>query len=839
MKNSKARFFYILAFLFSVGSLLAQTWSPDLPVSPNNFSEAEKEQQRINAKKLIDSLNTYVLNPDVEKTIIVNDHCRFSGSGSFVVSALKNTKIIGARGKNITFWFDAPHIYGLALLSCKDVSISNITFDCDPLPFTQGKVISKNAGSVLLSPMKGYETLISNANGIFVIFNPDGTFKRHGPLTCSMSQNTDQTISLTNGSFDKVDVGDYIVLPSRTGYMISLNQCENITLDSINIYASGGMVCLADKGKGNHLLRHVIATRRPGTNRLWMSGADGFHMNELAVGPRIEDCEISYTADDLINIHGRFGWVASRINNSKNKLRVIFTPGSVTVGQRIDFWDNNTQEYKGNAKVISMTSVTNQSDINEALTNAIPNLINSVYDIQLDANVDADFGSLMEYHTNVCSGYVIRNSKLHDTFNRGLLINGASDGLIEGNTVEHIGSGQSFHMETCCWSEGQYIRNLKIQNNIFRNAGGLWFDLVAPDGNNIYSAYRSVPMSNIQILNNTIELPAGDIYGITTAYIDTLRIEGNTIIRNMSDDDWSNSNLYFTDGYGISTESAVFTTTSRNVTIKDNVVTELTSNSAKKVDYGVLVNNISIDGEKQYNAVADVVTGWFKNGLQDDLGWSYGYANVTLGNYSKKAFVKMNLQSNNLWVPNDQTSSPFIGKMTAKPSALMCPVIRWTSTVSGELRGTGKVNNTSTGGDHVVILIYVDGVERYRYDTSNGNLLLDVNLGDVKEEDFVDFVVDSKGNSLWDQINFNFKYLVDENAVSSVSTEKADFPFIIGLKDEQLIVKTSRPTALLSVFSMEGLLLLSRRISDTTQYIPLKRGAYVVRLDEFATKIII
>jgi hypothetical protein len=782
----------------------------------------------------------YALQPDIDKTIIVNDDCRFSGDGSFVVSSLKKIRIVGAKGKDITFWFDAPHIYGLTLLSCNDVSISNITFDCDPLPFTQGKVISKSGNSsVVLQPMKGYETLISNANGIFIIFNSDGTFKRHGPLSCSITQNADKTISLTNGTFDKVDVGDYIVLPSRTGYMISLSQCQDMKLDSINIYASGGMVCVADKGAGNHLLRHIIATRRPGTNRLWMSGADGFHMNEMAVGPDIEDCEISYTADDLINIHGRFGWVASRVNKSKSKLRVIFTPGSVNVGQRIDFWDNDTQEYRGNARVTDITAVTDETDIQAAQRNAIANLSNSVYDIQLDTDVEADFGSLMEYHTNVCSGYVIRDCKLHDTFNRGLLINGASNGLIEGNTVENIGSGQSFHMETCCWSEGQYIRNLKIQNNIFKNAGGLWFDLVAPDGNNIYSAYRGVPMSNIQILNNRIELPAGDIYGITTTYIDTLQIEGNTIIRNMSDDNWNKNDLYFTDGYGISNESALFTSACRNVTIKDNVVTELTSNSARKIDYGVQVNNISIDGEKQYSAVADVVTGWFRKGLQDDLGWSYGYEKTTLGKYSKDSFIKMGLQSNLIWRPSAQNSLPTIGNMIAKPAADMVPVIRWTSTVSGKLKISGKVNNTSNIGDQVVVLIYVDGKERYRYDTYAGNLILKTDLGDVVKGNFVDFVVDSKGNVTGDQIKYNFKYLVNEDSVSVTLPDSSNLSFEVYSNNQQLIVKTNKPTTLLSVYRMDGLLSFSREISNTAQCIPLEKGAYIVKLDENTTKVII
>ena len=71
--------------------------------------------------------------------------------------------------------------------------------------------------------MKGYETLISNPNGTFIIFDPNGDFKLHGHRTCTISQNGDKTLSLTNGNFDIVEVGDYISMPSRTGSMLSLS----------------------------------------------------------------------------------------------------------------------------------------------------------------------------------------------------------------------------------------------------------------------------------------------------------------------------------------------------------------------------------------------------------------------------------------------------------------------------------------------------------------------------------------------------------------------------------------------------------------------------------------
>ena len=159
-------------FMFAVLKVSAQAviWSPDSPVNVKIFMESEKEAQLANGNVLV-----------------VDADCRFSGSGSFSLTRLCKTKIVGAEGKNVTFWFDAPHIYGVQLNNCENITFENITFDCDPVPFTQGKVIAKNSNSsLLLEPMKGYETLISNPNGTFIIFDPNGDFKLHGHRPCTI-----------------------------------------------------------------------------------------------------------------------------------------------------------------------------------------------------------------------------------------------------------------------------------------------------------------------------------------------------------------------------------------------------------------------------------------------------------------------------------------------------------------------------------------------------------------------------------------------------------------------------------------------------------------------------
>lgn len=847
MKIWKLRNGFISLFLlFAVLTVSAQdvVWSADSPVNIEEFTDAEKEAQRVNGNELLKTLRSYVAKPNEDKVLVVDADCRFSGSGSFALTRLCKTKIVGAEGRDVTFWFDAPHIWGMQLNNCENVTFENLTFDCDPVPFTQGKVISKSGNSsVTLEPMKGYETLISNPNGTFIIYDSKGNFKMHQHRTCTVKQNSDKTLSLTNGNFDIAEAGDYICLPSRTGSMLSLAGSEKIIFNDVRVYSSGGMCCVASTGKGGHEFHRFIATRRPGTNRLHAFGADGFHMNELVVGPLIEDSEMSYTSDDLINIHGRFGWVCSRNNQSKNNLRILCSPGAIKVGQELDFWDNVTQLNRGKATVKSITRVTDPTAIAEAKKDVIQYLDGTIYDVALSNDVEADGATLIEHHANVCSGFVVRNCWLHDTFNRGILINGASDGIIENNKIANVCSGQSFHMETWIYGEGQYINNLIVKNNTFEKAGGLWFCTVPPGGNAFYGAFRSTPMRNIEISNNRIELEKGEIAGISVTYIDGLKILNNTVIRDLTDPNWKNeNNIQFVEGYGKSIESAIFATVCKNVEITGNTIEEKTANTAKKVDYGNMVENITIDGVKQQNSVADILSGWFFNGEQNDLGWSYGYADgakVRAGQYVTSDFVLLSYNTGTSWRPDKDTYNPVISKQVATPGSERSAIIRWKSTVSGTLKINGKIiPAASASGDKTNCIIFVDGVEKYRYDTVNGNATLDIDLGTISEGSLIDFVIDSKGDATNDKTTFNFRFLSSgvTTGWKDVAIDKEKNFYV---SDGVLYLYGMNGLVNLSVYRMDGTLALLRRIDVGTYKLPLSQGLYLVRVDNLVKKILI
>ncbi|MDO9154585.1 MAG: hypothetical protein Q7U47_12930, partial [Paludibacter sp.] len=289
----------------------------------------------------------------------------------------------------------------------------------------------------------------------------------------------------------------------------------------------------------------------------------------------------------------------------------------------------------------------------------------------------------------------------------------------------------------------------------------------------------------------------------------------------------------------------IYATSCKNVTMNNNSVQELTANTAKKIDYGLLVNKITIDNVAQLNAVADPVTGWFIKGTQGDLGWSYGYANATVvgtTNYTKESFVALPYQSSSYtWTPSASVLLPSALRINTQPALSQVSVFRWTSNVSGSLKVVGKINNTTNSslGNKVVVVFFVNGVEKYRYDMASGNLDLNADLGTVALGSQVDMVVDSKGNTSGDRITFVFKYLSDGNPTTLLQPVNSEISFKAYSSNGNLIIIPNQTNQLLSVYRIDGTLQLYKKLTTTTEYFPLAKGIYIVKLDGNCKKIIV
>jgi hypothetical protein len=747
----------VLFVLFLAISSIGQTvpvWNASDPIGPV-FSETDKVNQRNAGTAILNAIRNASNQGVGTFTIPVGDY-RFNANWNVypVLDGLHDLNIVA---NGATFWFDAPQVWGIEFKNCNKVNINGLTIDYDPIPFCQGKITAINGNVARVQIMDGYT--YQNASGNSVIFyKPDGSFILQGhtvatAVTPLSNNQLDVTVSLAGKS-----VGDYLVIPQRTGTALQVRQSSNMVFENINLWSSPGMAIYDYEGDDN-VYRNIKITRRPGTNRLHCTGADGIHLASGKKGALIENCEIAYLSDDIINFHGYFGWVSRR--DDARHFRVLASQNPFTIGQELDFWDRGTVKYNGKAKIVAFSKVTNQTEIDAAQVGQPTQWSNDVYDITLSADVNAQRNSLIEHHAKVCSGFTVRNSWFHDIFNRAFVLNGSPNGKIEGNTFQNIYGGLGFQMETWTAMEGQFIHGLMFQNNNLTNTAGIFVFMVP----GYQGPFRTMPHTNITIQNNIISLRNGATEGIQVLGADTVSVINNTVTRNLPSSYtlptiWENE-------YGFSPGTAFYFSGVKNATIKGNTVIEQGVNAGRALSLGNLTQNIILNDVTQWESIADFNTGWFINGMQGDEGWFYGALDglkVRSGAYNPGIFNIFTAFDGTNW--RGTALIPFLSKAGAHPTNSLATAKRWISTTNGNIKVNGRVVCNNGGGNGTKIYVFVNGSKRWEYNTQGQPTYeFIVDIGAVNIGAIVDFVIDSKGEDSYDNTNFMARILKEPSII--------------------------------------------------------------------------
>merc|ERR1712032_861485 len=111
-------------------------------------------------------------------------------------------------------------------------------------------------------------------------------------------------ISMKNPARDgSLTIGTLISIFPRRGFTWRALNSSKVTAEDVTIHAGGNMGFLERYGAGGHIYRRVAITRKPGSDGLMALNADGFHSASVGVGATIEDSEIAFTGDDILNTH--------------------------------------------------------------------------------------------------------------------------------------------------------------------------------------------------------------------------------------------------------------------------------------------------------------------------------------------------------------------------------------------------------------------------------------------------------------------------------------------------------------------------------------------------------
>jgi hypothetical protein len=445
-----------------------------------------------------------------------------------------------ARGA--TFWFDLPadqapqaH-FALGFVECSHITLEGATLDRDPRGCLEGRItriddagnrieIRALPGSIVPGPLAG------TVEQRVVPFNADGTFctalyavQAMAPARLSYRSiepgqepgchwvsfpaesrllvvNRDPAWRQAYGDAGTLQVGDGLCVLFTTTVAITVRECEAISfLDVRNYIDKGGTRELG--GRGGHLWKNCYFGPRPGTSR-WQGG-EGILTGCMERGSTFDGITMLHTADDVLDIHGFWGYVERVVGRTIVIQKDHQMP--VQPGDPLTFFDAQTGVPVGTAVV---TEVVGQT-------------------LTLDREAAAFVGAVAENPRRQSAGWAVRDSTFQDCYQR-LLVQGGNGGTLRGNRFVRMGSCIELHSNFFTGNEGGICRDITILDNLFEDVA------IHPEGTALRVGFQSLNhaattplLSGITVRGNRF-IRSGR-HGIEFALVAGGEISGNTFV---------------------------------------------------------------------------------------------------------------------------------------------------------------------------------------------------------------------------------------------------------------------------------------------------------------------
>jgi hypothetical protein len=512
------------------------------PPAIASWDEATKEQQRTAGEKLVQEIVAAARSKQKLFSIPKGDY-RFGKStqqGSRrVFIMLRDLNDIVIDGSGSTFWFEDAH-QAVYIGRSRNVTIKNLFFDWDPLPYTQGRIVSVNPdnGTVDVRLDAGFEKVSprlfnlrpdqNEPNVRSAVFDANGRFKRFQngyrvmPFLSTAAQNGlyavkimtfyDRDMSSINAA-----VGDRIAFWIRGDGGFLIEGSENVTLEDITLYSCSGFGYRDSGGKGPITFRRCHIFPRPGTTRLLGGNSDAFHSQNMEIGPVIEECDIRSLGDDGVNVHGYFYNILAQESPTSLITTQIAYRGDLE-NVTLDFYRKGNYQALGRRTNVDVKSITWEGKPARRLL--------------LKEPIEVEVGDMLSCDNFVGAGAIIRNNSFTNLWPRGILYRSHS-GRIENNRFEWIGAhALALYPQPESWRESAYIHDLVVANNTVIDSSVF----TGADGRDIPPAgiYINTPgyklgtrQRNIELRENVVVRPGGD--GIIARGVVGLRITGNRI----------------------------------------------------------------------------------------------------------------------------------------------------------------------------------------------------------------------------------------------------------------------------------------------------------------------
>lgn len=348
----------------------------------------------------------------------------------------------------------------LTIADCTNLTLSGLTIDYDPLPFTQGRITGlspdKRVHEVTL--FDGYPRANAARNEKYEVFRPDTRLlRRETPHIESIEVIDDSRLRLTKaggGPGDPEEVGDLVVIAAThapggfAAHAVECSGSRQVVLEDVSVYASNCFGFLEHDCEATTYRRCRYDRRPPESDlvarepRIRSGNADAFHSKHAVVGPRYLECVARFMGDDAVNICGDYSLVVATAGRT---LRVLAKHGmNLRAGDTVELvaFDGNRLPDARITEIRDAAPISpdeaawlGSQRMDERLRTNAGGLLSKGYDVDLDRDVDLPRGSVIASTRAMGNGFVIDRCTFGSNRSRGILIK-ASHGTITNCTLQ-------------------------------------------------------------------------------------------------------------------------------------------------------------------------------------------------------------------------------------------------------------------------------------------------------------------------------------------------------------------------------------------------------------------
>lgn len=439
----------------------------------------------------------------------------------------------------------------------RDITVRGLTFDTSQPEFTQGEVVTVDAGGALdVKIMEGYpeppdETFLNTnrhqAHGgggrHLIVFEKGGgkrntrlgndhlyirTITRISPGVFRFHIKEDYIPRMkgivpgnwVSYGFNKANLPTAVVAAkdqsASTYAQIAASRVGNITFEKLAFVGSlNGGIRVSDM-HGDVTLRGVRVIRKPGTRNLLSTSSDALHLMNIRGRLLIEDCEVEAPGDDCLNVGTLLERIVSVSKDDPKAMTLCTTDNryyyyTIRKGDSLQFLDTKTTCEIGIAIVEKVEVDQGRRSHRIVLDRALPPF---------------DPATALVLNLNqMTSSTVIRNNVMRPLMRNAMLVR-AQNMTIEANTLDGTRGGVMGLNFTTSMGESGRLRNIRITGNTisgFQSCGIL-----------LANAYRDpqgvFEARDLAITNNSFQIGSGKT--IRVRGVRNLTIGGNRFEQN-------------------------------------------------------------------------------------------------------------------------------------------------------------------------------------------------------------------------------------------------------------------------------------------------------------------